>query len=79
MTFALAFALAVTSEARNMDHAAALPAESVLEHETSTGLNTFKLGFWIFLGSETLFFGSLISTYMVYKHQSVLPPIRTTS
>ncbi len=46
-----------------------------MEHvETSTGLNTFKLGFWIFLGSETLFFGSLISTYMVYKHQSVSPP-----
>ncbi|MBX6363580.1 MAG: cytochrome c oxidase subunit 3 [Gemmatimonadetes bacterium] len=55
-----------------MNHAAALPAE---EHfETSTGLNTFKLGFWVFLGSETLFFGSLIATYMVYKGASVTPP-----
>jgi len=54
-----------------LDHAAALPMEHV---ETSTGVNTFKLGFWIFLGSETLFFGSLISTYMVYKHQSVTGP-----
>jgi heme/copper-type cytochrome/quinol oxidase subunit 3 len=34
----------------------------------------WKLGFWIFLGSETLFFGSLISTYMVYKHESVEGP-----
>ena len=41
---------------------------------TSTGLNTFKVGFWVFLGSETLFFGSLISTYMVYKNESVVGP-----
>jgi heme/copper-type cytochrome/quinol oxidase subunit 3 len=41
---------------------------------TATGLNMLKLGFWIFLGSETLFFGSLISTYMVYKHESVVGP-----
>jgi heme/copper-type cytochrome/quinol oxidase subunit 3 len=41
---------------------------------TATGLSTFKLGFWVFLGSETLFFGSLISTYMVYKRESVVGP-----
>ena len=41
---------------------------------TATGLNTFKVGFWVFLGSETLFFGSLISTYMVYKNESVVGP-----
>jgi heme/copper-type cytochrome/quinol oxidase subunit 3 len=41
---------------------------------TATGLDSRKLGFWIFLGSETLFFGSLISTYMVYKGASVSGP-----
>jgi heme/copper-type cytochrome/quinol oxidase subunit 3 len=41
---------------------------------TATGLNTWKVGFWTFMGSETLFFGSLISTYMVYKGQSVEGP-----
>ncbi len=41
---------------------------------TATGLDTQKLGFWTFLGSETLFFGSLISTYMVYKGKSVVGP-----
>jgi len=46
-------------------------------HATATGLDTLKLGFWIFLGSETLFFGSLISTYMVYKHESVVGPYPT--
>ena len=44
---------------------------------TATGLSMLKLGFWIFLGSETLFFGSLISTYMVYKHESVVGPYPT--
>ena len=43
-------------------------------HHTSTGLNTWKLGFWVFMGSETLFFGTLISTYMVYKGASVTGP-----
>ncbi|HUP88534.1 MAG TPA: cytochrome c oxidase subunit 3 [Longimicrobiales bacterium] len=41
---------------------------------TSTGLNTFKVGFWVFLGSECLFFGSFIATYMTYKHESVVGP-----
>jgi heme/copper-type cytochrome/quinol oxidase subunit 3 len=41
---------------------------------TATGLDTWKLGFWVFMGSETLFFGTLISTYMVYKGQSVVGP-----
>ena len=37
----------------------------------------WKLGFWVFLGSETLFFGTLISAYMVYKHESVKGPYST--
>jgi heme/copper-type cytochrome/quinol oxidase subunit 3 len=41
---------------------------------TATGLPMLKVGFWVFLGSETLFFGSLISMYMVYKHESVVGP-----
>ena len=52
-------------------------AEHHPEPYTYTGLHMWKLGFWIFLGSETLFFGSLISTYMVYKHESVVGPFPT--
>jgi heme/copper-type cytochrome/quinol oxidase subunit 3 len=44
---------------------------------TSTGVDMWKLGFWVFLGSETLFFGSLIGTYMVYKGESVVGPHAT--
>ena len=42
---------------------------------TSTGLNTWKVGFWTFLGSETLFFGSFIATYMIYAGRSVTGPL----
>ena len=41
---------------------------------TSTGLDTWKLGFWTFMGSETLFFGSFIATYMIYVGRSVQGP-----
>jgi cytochrome c oxidase subunit 3 len=43
-------------------------------HHTATGLPSWKIGFWTFIASECLFFGTLISTYMVYKHSSVQGP-----
>ena len=36
-------------------------------HHTSTGLSNNKLAMWLFLGSECLLFGGLISTYMLYR------------
>ncbi|HET9599951.1 MAG TPA: cytochrome c oxidase subunit 3 [Acidimicrobiales bacterium] len=36
-------------------------------HATTTGLSNNKLGMWLFLGSECLLFGGLISTYMLYR------------
>jgi heme/copper-type cytochrome/quinol oxidase subunit 3 len=43
-------------------------------HYTSTGLDSWKVGFWTFIGSECLFFATLISTYMVYKGASITGP-----
>jgi cytochrome c oxidase subunit 3 len=43
-------------------------------HYTSTGLDSRKLAFWAFIGSECLLFGSLISTYLVYKGRSTSGP-----
>jgi heme/copper-type cytochrome/quinol oxidase subunit 3 len=43
-------------------------------HVTATGLDNRKLGMWAFLGSECLFFGSLISTYLLYRGRSVEGP-----
>ena len=36
-------------------------------HTTSTGISNEKLAMWVFLGSECLLFGGLISTYLLYK------------
>jgi cytochrome c oxidase subunit 3/cytochrome o ubiquinol oxidase subunit 3 len=45
------------------------------EHEeTSTGLPNIKLGMWIFLASECLLFGALISTYVLYRGASIKGP-----
>jgi heme/copper-type cytochrome/quinol oxidase subunit 3 len=43
-------------------------------HYTSMGLDSRKMGFWAFIGSECLLFGSLISTYLVYQGRSVSGP-----
>jgi heme/copper-type cytochrome/quinol oxidase subunit 3 len=51
-------------------HEAALAATQ--EHHTSTGLDNTKMAMWAFLGSECLFFGSLITTYLLYRRK-VLP------
>ena len=34
---------------------------------TNTGVSNAKLGMWLFLGSECLLFGGLISTYLLYR------------
>ena len=47
---------------------------SVGHDYTTTGLNHRKLLMWVFLGSDCLFFGSLIATYMVYRGQSLSGP-----
>ncbi|MEA2452601.1 MAG: hypothetical protein QOG04_1311 [Actinomycetota bacterium] len=44
------------------------------EHHTSTGLDNTKLAMWAFLGSECLFFGSFISTYLLYRNRVVAGP-----
>jgi heme/copper-type cytochrome/quinol oxidase subunit 3 len=43
-------------------------------HWTSTGLNNRKMLFWAFLGSECMFFGSLIATYLVYRGRDQVGP-----
>jgi len=42
--------------------------------ETSTGLDSRKLAIWTFIGSECLFFASLISNYLVQKGRSLVGP-----
>ena len=42
--------------------------------ETTTGLDNRKMLMWAFLGSECMFFGSLIATYLVYYGRSLTGP-----
>ena len=54
--------------------AGSVPAVHDDHHYTSTGQNSRKVLFWTFLGSECMFFGSLIATYMVYKGKDKVGP-----
>ncbi|MFW2382066.1 MAG: cytochrome c oxidase subunit 3 [Acidimicrobiales bacterium] len=42
------------------------------EHYTSLGLSNMKLAMWLFLGSECLLFGALISTYLISKTRFII-------
>lgn len=56
------------------DAASAEAGHQAGHHYTSTGIDSWKVGFWAFIGSECLFFGTLIATYMAYKGASVQGP-----
>ena len=43
-------------------------------HATSTGLPNVKLAMWIFLATDVLLFGALISTYVLYRGASLVGP-----
>ena len=43
-------------------------------HYTSLGIDNRKLGMWLLIASECLLFGTLITTYMIYRNQSVAGP-----
>ena len=36
-------------------------------HQTNTGVSNNKLAIWVFLASESLFFGAFIATYFLYR------------
>ena len=44
-----------------------VPPASTGYAATTTGISNEKLAMWVFLGSECLLFGGLISTYLLYK------------
>ena len=44
------------------------------EHTTTTGIDNRKMMIWVFLGSECMFFGCLIATYLIYFGRSLSGP-----
>jgi cytochrome c oxidase subunit 3 len=53
-------------------------AAHAIEHHTSTGIDSRKVAIWTLIGSECLFFASLISMYLVYKGKSLVGPLPHT-
>ena len=53
---------------------AAIEHAAVTEHRTSTGLPNMKLAMWLFLASDCLLFGALISSYVLYRGASIVGP-----
>lgn len=49
-------------------------AEHLEQHATATGLDSRKLAIWTFIGSECLFFATLIANYVVNKGKSLVGP-----
>src|SRR5258706_6893432 len=47
-------------------------------YPTTTGIPNRKLALWTLIGSECLFFASLIATYLVYKGKSLVGPLPHT-
>ena len=56
------------------DHGAHTAGTHENLHVGATGLDNRKLGIWVFIGSECLFFGTLVSTYMIYRGRSLQGP-----
>ncbi|MDP1821565.1 MAG: heme-copper oxidase subunit III [Acidimicrobiales bacterium] len=54
----------------DVTHAPA-PAAAVHGHGTTTGISNAKLAMWVYLSSDCLLFGGLISTYLLLRHRSV--------
>jgi cytochrome c oxidase subunit 3/cytochrome o ubiquinol oxidase subunit 3 len=44
------------------------------EHQTTTGLPSTKLAMWLFLSSECLLFGGLLTAYVLYRDRSLVGP-----
>jgi heme/copper-type cytochrome/quinol oxidase subunit 3 len=44
------------------------------EHQNQTGLNHRKVLMWAFLGSDCMFFGALIGTYLIYRGRALTGP-----
>jgi cytochrome c oxidase subunit 3/cytochrome o ubiquinol oxidase subunit 3 len=56
---------------------AALPIthDSHSDHPApSAGVTNTKLGMWVFLSSDCLFFGAFITTYLLYRHRNISGP-----
>ena len=63
---------------RKGDELAAVETAAAHEaHHTSTGIDNTKLAMWVFLGSDCLLFGALISVFLLYRGKVQTGPFPT--
>jgi heme/copper-type cytochrome/quinol oxidase subunit 3 len=62
------------SDQPGLDVDPVMHGKGVVSHATSTGVSNEKLAMWVFLGSDCLLFGALISTYLLLRHRSTHGP-----
>ena len=55
-----------------------MSATHVMETEPAVGLPNKKLGMWVFLCSEVMFFTGLIGGYIVLRYGSAMWPVPST-
>jgi heme/copper-type cytochrome/quinol oxidase subunit 3 len=51
-----------------------MAANHVIEHPTTTGLDNRKMAMWAFLASDCMFFGALITVYLVSHGRAMVGP-----
>lgn len=44
------------------------------QHHAAMGVDSKKIGMWLFIASDCMFFGALIGTYLIYAGKSVTGP-----
>ena len=63
-------------KSQNLESLKTMSDAHAYPHEP-TGVETRKLGFWVFLSTEILFFGTLITTFLIFKGRD-FPGIKLT-
>lgn len=56
-------------EVEKVELESSAPPTAIQATDVSSGISNNKLMMWLFLGSECLLFGALISTYLLYKER----------
>jgi len=64
--------MSVSAAAAATEEMVHFPTAHAEGHHTSTGHSNEKLAMWVFLGSECLLFGGLISTFLLYRGREVV-------
>lgn len=61
-------------EPQGAQESVALQAPAHEAHHAALGVDSKKIGMWLFIASDCMFFGALIGTYLIYAGKSTVGP-----